>query len=72
MPSPFRVFKTPGSFIAAERASIKRASEEADLICVYGENLSQTIVYPQCIVVVRDWKCAINFLSVLFQQHNFE
>ena len=34
-----------GAVIAAERASLKRASEAANLIYVYGENLSQTTVY---------------------------
>ena len=40
--------------VAAERASLKRASEAANLIYVYGENLSQTTVYRRAL-----WSCAI-------------
>ena len=42
------------AIIAAERASLKRASEAANLIYVYGENLSQTTVYRSAL-----WSCAI-------------
>ena len=40
--------------VTAERASLKRASEAADLIYVYGENLSQTTVYRSAL-----WSCVI-------------
>ena len=45
--SPWSLICCPQiNVIAAERASLKRASEAADLICAYGENLSQTTFTP--------------------------
>ena len=48
IPLPFKCCdEFPLEFIAAEPASLKRASEAADLICIYGENLSQTMFTPK-------------------------
>ena len=44
----------PLDIFSAERVSLKRASEAANLIYVYGENLSRTTVYRSAL-----WSCAI-------------
>ena len=49
------------NIIAAERASLKRASEAANLIYVYGENLSQTTVYRSALL-----SCTIEMHGELF------
>ena len=59
--------------IAAERASLKRASEAANLIYVYGENLSQTTVYAvhcgRARSEMRDelFTLRLNLLTVIIQ-----